>query len=105
MIVILIGIIVAVEGFAFAFSGVNSEYIPYVSSYGWLGVFPNLISGIILGIGGIVIAITGNVYYRKKIDRSIDRSLVRFHVKFSLIRKVKSYSGNSCFFFISQIFR
>ena len=48
-------------------SGVNPNYFHY--SYTWLQTillgYPNLLSGIIIGLGGIAITIIGKVYRRR----------------------------------------
>lgn len=69
IVVILIGVAIAVIGFAFAFSEVKSELLTLIGTeiayggvkfkVGWFNVYPNLISGIVIGIGGIVIAVIG----------------------------------------------
>ena len=47
------------------------EELAQVLHYGWWHllpvVFPNLISGLIIAIGGIIIAIIGRVYFKKTV--------------------------------------
>ena len=64
---IILGLIITTIGFAFAFSGINPQYFHY--SYNLLqmihGGYPNLLSGTVMGLGGIAIAITGELYRRR----------------------------------------
>lgn len=60
--VIIFGILIAIIGFVFAFS---EERVFDISSIKWITIRPYLISGIIIGIGGIVIAVIGNSYFKK----------------------------------------
>jgi hypothetical protein len=64
---IILGLIITTIGFAFAFSGACPQYFGYY--YNWWHaipqVYPNLLSGIVIGLGGIAIAITGELYRRR----------------------------------------
>ena len=53
-IIFVVGMIVAVLGFAFAFIGIRE-----VSFGSFFFKFPNLIPGFVIGFGGIAIAIIG----------------------------------------------
>ena len=72
--IVFIGIAIAVIGFAFAFSSMSSKFDYEIQKFGWNFVFssvpfalyPNLITGAIIGIGGIVVAIIGAIYFRKQ---------------------------------------
>ena len=68
---ILIGIVIAIAGFTFAFSSADTDYVYYCMNtptlYNLISAFPNLISGLILGIGGMTIAIIGNIYFKKSV--------------------------------------
>ena len=76
----LIGTIIAIFGFAFAFSSQNEEFIGmtyYERSYLTLiqiilGSYPNLISGVIIGIGGITISSLGFFFARE--SKSFERA-------------------------------
>ena len=69
----LIGTIIAIVGFAFAFSSQNEEFIgmPYYERKYLtliqiiLGSYPNLISGVVIGIGGIAISSIGFLFARE----------------------------------------
>ena len=68
---IILGLIIAIIGFAFAFSGIDPSYFSSYQPW-WrqlLSVYQNLLSGIVIGIGGIAIAITGELY-RRRLERS-----------------------------------
>ena len=68
-IIIILGLIISTIGFAFAFSGINPYYFENhyeINHLDWatrfLLAYSNLLSGLIIGIGGIAIAITGELY-------------------------------------------
>ena len=67
--VILMGMVIAIAGFAFAFSFPIETYLGYLHKYEFgyiLEAYPNLLSGIVIGIGGIAIAVIGNSYFKEK---------------------------------------
>ena len=66
--IVILGVIIAIFGFAFAFSLSQPEYLAayYLSlSQKILLGYPNLLSGFVIGIGGIVISIIGEIYRRE----------------------------------------
>lgn len=68
---IVLGLIIATIGFAFAFSSPDTSYTDNLLRGDWqylLTAFPNLFTGIIIGLGGVAIAITGELY-RIRLDR------------------------------------
>lgn len=78
--VILMGIVIAIIGFAYAFSFINEEFVTsWGARYGEynllqyvLMMYPNLISGVVIGIGGLAIAFIGFVFARQ--SKSFERT-------------------------------
>ena len=66
---IVLGLLIATIGLAFAFAIQNEEALGYFMQYGNWGLilfaYPYFISGVIVFIGGIAIAITGELYRRR----------------------------------------
>jgi hypothetical protein len=74
IITIFAGIGISIIGFAYAFSKVNQSVLYYLNYYHWYQfaelfsvlyqAYPNLLSGGMVGLGGIVIALIGNFYFK-----------------------------------------
>jgi ABC-type uncharacterized transport system permease subunit len=63
--IILVGLFMATIGFAYAFSGADPTYSSYYGYVWWQAIivaYPRLLSGIAIGLGGIAIALTGELY-------------------------------------------
>ena len=66
--IIVLGLFVAIIGFAFAFSGADPTYSSYYGYVWWQAIilaYPRLLSGISVGLGGIAFALTGELYRRR----------------------------------------
>jgi len=66
--IILLGLFIALIGFAYAFSGADPTYSSYSGYVWWQAViiaYPRLLSGTAIGLGGIAIALTGELYRRR----------------------------------------
>lgn len=69
---IILGLMIATIGLAFAFAIQDKEALSHLIQYGnWsllLFAYPYLITGVIIFIGGLAIAVTGELY-RRRLER------------------------------------